>query len=396
MGLPLVALCLVKESGIFFAAGAAAFMTADTLLAGSGPRAAWSRLRRDRPLARAVAVLAIAPLLAIGSWQAYLATHDDPGDGRDAWGTGLRVIAESSGDASRADEIRARFASAWHQIPLRRIAASEDVNAFNWTHRARFSETGGLATGGWLAAFGFTFALAIVCARRRGRAAPVVASGVFLLGMFVFYEAVLLRLYLTAGEHGLLLSSFVRYTNTILFPMWGVAIAWFSPALGPTERRGRSPLESTLLTVGIGALLVFEPPLLTPLYEPRPAQPFRVHVREGAARVSELVGRDARLFVQIPKGALAGRRAAMLTHELTPTPTTVRSRSLAPNLEEAMGHDYFWLLGPSELFEKRFEHVVGLPAPKPGALYRIDRSAGDPRLTRVLDGLPMVPASQRM
>jgi hypothetical protein len=348
-----------------------------------------------RGLRAAISLVILAPVLAVATWQLRLALLDDPARGANAWGVGSRVLTAPEGGTEQAQEIRRRFAIAVREVPLRRLAVSEQHNAFNWTTIDRYRTAGGLATPGWLGVFLLGFLAAMVCADRETRRTVVLPSAMLLLALFTFYELVLLRLYLTAGAHGLMLSSFVRYTNTLMFPMLLVALSWFAPALHRAPGKRSAWSRGVALTGGLALAIFLEPPLLGPLVGPRPIQPFRHRVQEPADRVSAVVEPGARVFVYMPRDAKVGRRAGMLLHAMTPTTTTVRSSTERRVLEEAYEHDYLWLVGTTPEFESQFLEVFGAPPPRPGQLYRIERvDENEVRLRAVLVGLLVLPGTR--
>ncbi len=383
----LFAICLLKESGVFFAGSFALFAVVDSLRLDSGSwRTAARRLSQERAVAGGVALALLAPALAVGSWQLRIALSPETGRGANAWSTGGRVVASSDSDAERDAEVRQRFRIAFEQVPLRRLAVSERINAFNWSYFDQHRSQPGMATRGWLLAFFMATALAAVIADRRSRLTVVLPSAALLLAVFGVYELVLVRLYLTGGERGPLLSSFVRYTNTMLFPMFLVATAWFAPVLAGARRR---TWQAGLLGLGLAALLYWEPPLVEPMLKPREPQPFRAAVRDPAARVAEVMAPGERVFVHLPPTRSTGRgRARMLGHALVPARATVHARISPESTAAALDHDYLWLLGPSPAMEHALRLRVGQEVGA-GVLYRVEGEDPETRLRPVLENLAL-------
>ncbi len=197
-----------------------------------------------------------------------------------------------------------------------------------------------------------------------------------IIGVFGVYTLVLLRVYATDEGHGTLLSSYVRYMNTVLLPMILLSLAWLLPAMSLHRRDARLRWRAPILLAALVALYAVETPYFKPLYTPRPHLDFRRLTEPWTDHITAQIKPGRSLFVYVPR--LYGPSARLaLTYQLTPVPITLRSH--LPDDEavrEALSHDYLWIFETTPDLEEKLPKTIGGAELEARAVYRVERGPG--------------------
>jgi hypothetical protein len=188
------------------------------------------------------------------------------------------------------------------------------------------------------------------------------------------YIVALYLTYRSAGESGLLLSSYTRYVHTIALPMLIVCFAPLLPAFrGQEPDRGWRvvgrpvPLPSVLALAGCVTLYVFETPYLRPVFERNSVLELRLQVEPMAQAMHSLAGRSS-VWVYLPGDLSNGFVGHLFQYLMAPTPTHVeRNKEFLERTPDAVladwsKFDYVWLPTTLEAeTARRFTDVAGLP-----------------------------------
>jgi len=384
---PLFALTLIKEPAVFFAGSAALFVAFHHLVTKAGGLGAGIRLlRSDHRAAAALCFVLVTPLLAVGSWQVRLASLESDHPPRSVWGTGARVIGDTDYETGFEDLVVERFVEVFLGQPMSRSKESEELNAFRYPGPMNAKEGLRFSTLGWLLCFGAASCAAWACAQGRDQKRKIALMTATLLVVFAAYATSLLRVYVTDGEYGTRLSSYVRYVNTALFPMLLISLAWFLPATTLRHFEPRSRWCAPVLLAFLSTLYAIETPNFKPLHTVRPMHPFRVWTQPMSDRIAKEVGAGHSLFVYVLPKYEASRLIRMaLVYQLTPVRATVRATIPDDQvLLEALEHDYIWIFSRTPELVDRFRSAFGSEPPQPGVVYRIDRRSGALELIPIL------------
>jgi hypothetical protein len=250
---------------------------------------------------------------------------------------------------------------------------SRQFNAFTYSIRDLFADRYRLTTFGLFVTF-FIWWTALVVFVLRGLERwkwGTVAAGVAFTG--AAYITALYFTYRSAGEYGLLLSSYIRYVHTVALPMLIVSFAPLLPAFRSEQEQpwriaGRSlQVRPFLALVACIGLYVFETPYLRPVFEKNAGIPLRQELEPITASIRSAVGRSS-VWLYLPNDLPNGFVGHLLQYLMAPTPTYVeRDKSfLERSPEEAFAEwsrfDYVWL--PTEIdpaLANRFEEIAGMP-----------------------------------
>jgi hypothetical protein len=378
LALPLFVLTLLKESGVFFAASAALFLVLHHLVHAVGsPAEILRQLRGDRRTAALMCLVLLTPAVAVASWQLRLALLDSDEPPRSAWGIGSRALSRSDDAVSQEALVVRRFVEVFLEQPTSRSEASERFNAFNYTMMPEYRNGGRFSTLGWLVFYVFASGLAFLCARDRERKRAIALLTLYLLAVFAVYGFVMLRVYVTDEGHGALLSSYLRYVNTALLPMVLLSLAWFLPATSFLRPEAQGSWHAPVLTAVLVALFAMETPYFKPLYVARRHHDFRRVTEPWTEQVAARIEAGRSLFVYLPQPG-GGLLSWILTYQLTPLPTAVRSGLPEEDpLREALAHDYVWIVETTPELDDKLRSASATTRLLSNFVYRVeDRSGG--------------------
>lgn len=370
--LPLTALALIKESSVAFSLAAAGIL--GSLL--------WLRLwkasgRVVLPALRGLFVIiavTLPALLCLQVWEWHLDRIGAPADLEAV----ARVVTGLAGGSEQANrerdaEITRRFVEVFSGQQLSNDAVSRQFNAFTYSIRDLFTDRYRLTTLGLFVTFSIWW-IALVVFVLRGFERwkwGAVAAGVAFTG--AAYIAALYFTYRSAGEYGLLLSSYMRYVHTVALPMLIVSFAPLLPAFRSEQEQswriaGRSlQVRLILALVACIGLYVFETPYLRPVLEKNAGIPLRHELEPITASIRSAVGRSS-VWLYLPNDLPNGFVGHLLQYLMAPTPTYVERDGsfLERSPEEAFAEwsrfDYVWL--PTEIdpaLANRFAEIAGMP-----------------------------------
>jgi hypothetical protein len=371
---PACVLTLLKESGLFLALCAAAFVPFHQLVAhGLGPGALRRLLRSG--------LLLLVPLLAVASWQLRLASLEGPAPSVDVWSVPASLLSGTDEDVVDRAELRARMLEVFLAQPLARSAVDESFNESSYRLMDRYPP--GPGTAGWLGlSLGFS-ALAWLAVRDRRVRIAIVTSAVFLLAVLAAYLVLLMDVYATDfGEVGSELPGYVRYVSTIVLPMVLLPLAMLLPVLSgggsDAARDGRRLLVAFAVAL---ALHLLGRPYLPPLLRAREQPPFARVSEPWTRRVLEATGRDGRIWVSYPHAG-GFMPVIVLRYQLAPLRASIQfvtAERLGRErlLGQIVQSDFVWLLrtGPA------LEAALAGFAPErlePLALYRVRHEGTTP------------------
>ncbi len=372
--LPLTLLALVKGSSLEFALAAAAIIATLAVIRARSELSEWLPAARHG-LSLFVAV-AVSALLALQVWGWHLDRIGAPQDLEAVGG----IVSGLSGeievvDAEQGAEITRRFIEVFVGQQLSRDGVSSQFNAFSYSIRDLFTDSWRISTLGLFVAYTLWWAgLSLLLLRGAERLQwTLVAAGVGLTGVAYIFALYLTYRY-SAGEYGLVMSSYMRYVHTIALPMVLVSFAPLLPAFRNSAAApvvslsGRLlPVPSVLALAAFLALYYFETPYLRPVYEPHATVPLRQQLEPLATDIHSRAG-ESSVWVYLPNDYPNGFLGQLMQYLLAPTPATIErdtsflDRSSAEVLREWSAFDYVWLAGELETDQaRRFSELAGYP-----------------------------------
>ncbi|MEL7298038.1 MAG: hypothetical protein AAGJ86_10275 [Pseudomonadota bacterium] len=353
LALPLAVLTLLKDTGIAFAAAGAGLAAAIVFI---------ERARKTprRSFAHAVSAVLIAALVlapAFGGRVSWSMNRDAAGVANDAQSMGNIVdgVVRGKRILSEADSalVETRFLDAFLNQQISKDAVSAQYNAYSYDMADAYTDRWRLSTAGFYGLFAVFFIIVLALGRRHLRPAwAIAAAGLLVTGLC--YSLMLYLSYQFAfGERGLILSSYVRYTHSIVLAMWLLMLAAALPTIGalqPDTSRPAKPAYrgAIVMLAGLAIFCVFETPYLKPLYETNRRIPQRDQNAALMTAISETL-RDRKLWVYFPNDMPNGMLGHIMQYQLTPTPTTIeRARTFATladaDIERVLReHDVIWL-----------------------------------------------------
>lgn len=372
--LPLTTLALLKESSFAFAVAAAGIM--GTLIFLNTWRKAGRPMTSAAQAACLALIITIPAALCLQAWQWRLDNIGAPTEHKAVGGivSGLTADTEAV-DAAQGAEISRRFLEVFSEQQLSNDGVSHQFNAFSYPIRELFTDRYRLTTLGLFVVFALWWtALLLLMLRGSERWTwGAVACGIAVTGTG-FVASLYLTYRYTAGEQGLLLSSYTRYVQTVALPMLIVCFAPLLPAFRQREQESafqiagmRVPHSSILALAGCIALYVFEPPYLRPVFERNHIIELRTQIEPITQAVHAAVGRSP-VWLWLPNDQPNGFIGRLFQYLMAPTPVYVeREEGFLAQPSEAIleswsRFDFVWL--PVEIepaLSNRFVEVTGLP-----------------------------------
>lgn len=393
----LCVLALIKDVGVAFALSASAIMALILL------RREWtSDARVWKPLGRSAtlfAALGLPAVLCVLLWTWNRDSIGAPHDIQSVRGISAGLIASgASSDEKVNEEITRRFREVFVHQQLSNDEVSWQFNAFTYPIRELFQDRFRLTTFWFLAIYvGWWLALIAFMRPQEERWTWGIMAAGLLLSSVGYFSSLYLSYRFAFGEKGLLLSSYLRYAQSIVLPMLLVSVSPLLPGFN-TEAAGAKTLTSRhLASAGalkfsavLLALLVFERPFVLPTLFPNPRHDVRQQLEPAARAVQTVVG-ASRLWVYLPYDQPNEFVGWLLTYLLTPTPVIVEREPDAfrhgPSALATAWRDidYVWIVGP--LNQDEAETLARLTdRPPTFGLFRVARDAtGELRVHQVAE-----------
>ena len=368
--LPLSALALFKNAGLFFALAVPVMLL--LLL--------WLRLRDTST--RAHKRLAPTLLLVLIAWiSGPLITTSAWSHNRDALGTthgilsapglvGILTGKVTLQDPQRAQTVNAMFSDVFFHQQLSKNNISDKLNEFSYNAMPLFQDRFRLTTASFLILYlawsGFLIWRIAPASLRLDWAVGLAA----MLGIALAYITLL---YLTYLFHLNGLVSYIRYVHSVILALLLAGMAPLLPVFAPPSGSpGESgavpgrPLAAIIFTFALLALLVVEKPHIQSLLRPvaSPLTAFRSDIRPVTDRVRTAVG-DRRLWLYLPDPNPHNLTSRILLYELAPTPTTVNrdfaffDQSRDAILEAWSGYDFVWVPLDSPELDEKLRSIAG-------------------------------------
>ncbi|MDJ0758581.1 MAG: hypothetical protein QNJ19_04240 [Woeseiaceae bacterium] len=385
---PVAAMCLLKTVGIFFVLVAAGCM----IMAGFGH---WLASRSPTPL-KSFGVASAAVLLAL---VATLAWHLDRGAaGIEATGTSTdgMVANLTSGESMFSDTERALISARFVDVVMNQQISKDEVSrqfhAFNYEAVPLYTDSFRLTTVTLLLiSLGF---IPLAYARLAGSdirlgwaacAATLWLATIAYLGMlYVGY------VYISESDNGLILSSYIRYSHSLILPLIVVLVAIALPVLAGESRADSQPDRQSLTNLGFVAalallLIVFETPYLKFLYTTHRSPDLRFAVEPTTASVRNTIG-DGSLQVFVDFNDPNGFIRHMMRYQLTPGRASVDLvdesfvSDTAQYLAVNSSTDYVWIASSDAALLSAVASASGNDAAR---VFRVNRETNDPLLIPV-------------
>lgn len=371
--LPLAVLVLIKTTGVFFAVAVSGIIA--LLLVMQKDNA--SRTGLSRRWFKAVAFPSIALVLCMSILSIWNFNRDSlgVGDGQGEAASLLGSIASGESVLSEAqqEELTRRFVEVLMHQQISKDEVSAQYNAFSYPIMGAFNERFRLTTFSMLGFSLIAIFLAwyAVLANENRLTWLVAAASTWLTGVVYIAGLYLGYRYASRSDYDLLLSSYVRYSHSMLLP---IALFCFSPLLplfkgaqAPTVKLGENwfvERRFCIFAVTLFAMYVFESPYLRPLYAEQPPHDFRVQTEPVTDRMRELTG-DSPLWVFFPNDVENGALGQMLQYQLSPGRVHVEEDSArlltetATLREELRNWDYIWFANKNPEFQNAIEKLLG-------------------------------------
>lgn len=380
-------LVLVKDVGLFFAAGALGLGALLALLDARSEGGAGASGRRATPWILAL----VLPLALHLTWGPYL-RH--AGLRAETQGTGRAAAGLLSGQrTAQSAVIRERFWSVFWTARLGRPAVLCDHNEFSWELLAEYPADRRLSTAGYLALWLGLWAISVASLRDRSARARLAALGAGLAALAATYVALLAIGYqYFFDDWGVHIPSYDRYVHTLVLPLLLVLLAVQLPErpLRPRPRAGRDARYLAACAVVLAYALLEAPSArtLATLHEQAVDHPNRTRFVIPAVAALRRALPDGAAFLTIIPVADNGMLANLVRYELAPTrmllgPGDLLERAPAQIVDALRGHDHVWIFPVDVRAGERLTALLGPPPPTPGVLYRIERHDGRVALTPV-------------
>lgn len=389
--LPLATVVLFKSTGFFY------------VLALSGICGLLLLLHRSvasKPLTSRLLRSAVVPLGAIALSVTLMVTWNM---NRDAAGMAVPVDTtsnlagsllerDSAFSAEEQQEITRRFMEVLFKQQISKNELSSQFNAFSYPMMPLYTDRFRLTTFSFLALAAVALLVQFLYLFRRDRRLQwAVASGLTWLTA-VAYIGVLFMGYrfIANDQNGFNLSSYIRYSHSMLLPLLIVLFAPMVPAFQPedgTRIRFGDKLAvrrtSLIFAAAFGAFFVVETPYLKPVYTTQQPPDLRLQLEPMTLALRQQIG-EAPLWVYFPNSMANGFIAQLLQFQLSPGRVTVEEDfdALTNNptavRSELADFDYAWFIIQSPEIDAALESLVG--GEITARIFRIEKDGGDIQL----------------
>ncbi len=371
--LPLAVIVLTKTTGVFFAMAVAGIIALLLLV----PKTNEPQESMSRRWLRAAAFPSVTLVLCLSILFVWNSNRDslavEAGEGEAASLLGSIVSGQSVLTDRQQQELTRRFVEVLMHQQISKDEVSAQYNAFSYPIMSAFTERFRLTTFSMLgfsliAIFLAWYALLAKEIRLRWLVASLstwLTGVVYIAGLYLGYR------YASKSDYDLLLSSYVRYSHSMLLP---IALFCFSPLLPLFEGAQAKPVKLGeklfvekrffIFAILLLAMYVFESPYLRPLYSEQPPHEFRVQTEPITERMRELTG-NSPLWVFFPNDVENGVLGQMLQYQLSPgrvhvEETSVRLLTDPDSLrEELRNWEYIWVANKNPEFQPAIEALIG-------------------------------------
>jgi hypothetical protein len=394
--LPLVLVVLIKTTGVFFVLAAAGIIT---LLLLAGPDKGAAPIARHTVWSRAVVFPVTTVILCLSILVVWNVNRDSlevgAGEGSAGEVVSHLVAGESIFDESQQVELTRRFIDVVLHQQISKDETSAQFNAFSYPAMPVYTDRFRLTTASLL---GLSLIALLLIWRTivppEKRLLWAISAGCVWLTA-VAYIVVLYFGYrfVSATENGLILSSYVRYSHSMLLP---VVLFCFAPLLPAFAGRHTSPVRlnekivvgrhSLVFSIALLALLIFEPPYLEPIYVTQQPPEFRLQTEATTSQLREEIG-ESSLWVFFPNNFSNGLIGQILQYQLSPGRTHVEQDAAVVFedqellREELHKWEYAWFPASDPELDAALERLIGGPVTE--RLYRINVIDGQIRFAPI-------------
>ena len=390
--LPLAVIVLMKSTGVFFVLAAAGIMTLVSLAhkdPGSAGSAPGKRLRHAAVLPFATIVMCISIL------SAWNVNRDSIGTGEDATSTmgvvNLLVQRDSGVDSAEQAELARRYIDVVLHQQISKDEVSAQFNAFSYPIMPLFTKSLRLTTASLI---GFSLLAMLLLWRTEvptdSRQSWAIGAGGVWLSAVAYIGILYLGYRSVAGtENGFGLSSYIRYSHSMLLP---VVLFCFAPLVPAFAESRRLPVNlganvavsrhTVIFSLALAALFAFERPYLQPLYTTQRPPDIRMLTERMTNQLRAAIG-DARLWILFPAVDSNGFTSQLLQYQLSPGPTHVEEDATtllgdhAALKSELRNWEYMWFAVKGPKLDSALERLIGEKVAE--RVFRID--ASDDKIT---------------
>ena len=390
--LPLGVIVMIKSTGVFFALAASGILALLFLVhqrAGATVFPPSVRLRRALVFPVATIVLCVSIL------SAWNINRDSIGSGVDDTSTssvvGRLIARESIFDTAQQAELSRRFIEVVVHQQISKDELSAQYNAFSYPLMPLFKESFRLTTASLLGlSLIAMFLLWRTIVPPDSRQSWAIVGGCVWLAAVAYIGILYLGYrYVSGNDHGLILSSYVRYAHSMLLPVVLFCFAPLVPAfagdhtppvkLGDNLDVGRHSIISSLSLL---ALLAFERPYLEPAYTTQRPPEIRMVTERMTSQLRDAIG-DARLWILFPAVDSNGFLSHLLQYQLSPGSAYVEQDAMVllgdhtALKSDLRNWEYMWFAVKGPELDSALERLIGEEAVE--RVFRID--ASDDKIT---------------
>lgn len=369
--IPLSALVLFKSTGFFYVVAVSGIVAFFILL---GPVLRVVAL--PRRLASAAGLPAAAVILSLLIMFAWNANRDAAGIPVpiDTTGeiAGSLLERDSVFSQQEQDEIERRFREVFFKQQISKDEISSQYNAFSYPMMPLYTDRFRLTTFSFLALAAVAMLLQWLYVFPRDRKVLCgMASGLTWLTAVAYIGILFMGYrYIANNDNGLNLSSYIRYSHSMLLPVLIMVFAPLLPAFrspGDAQLALGEDISVSRTSAVFSALLVlfmfFETPYLQPLVTTQTPPDLRLQTETLTIRIRQKIG-DAPLYVFFPNAMTNGFIGQMLQFQLSPGRTVV-GEDIRELLEDpqAFGqaladYEYAWFPIQSEEIDLALEPML--------------------------------------
>ena len=396
--LPVAAMVLLKDAGLYFALAATGIMAllvcwkhaykGDHRQIGQGLKAG--------VLIAGIAVIGAA--LVTASWNMNRNALDIPSATISISGI-LSGIASGESDLSEEElsELRRRFRDVVMDQQISKNEITAMYNAYTYGLKSQFTDRFRLTTASAIILFVIWQVVVLSKLARPGQRGRWAIIAVGMLATLLLYLVVLSLSYRFAfDERALSLSSYLRYVHTALLPMLLLVFLPLLPAFRGADEEVfelpngvRLPSGATIFAALLVVLYVVETPYLKPLYTAHAPPPIHTQLEPLSTRVANVV-KDQRVWIYFPVPDSNGLIGRILKFQMTPVRTEVSVDPALfanePGLMQKLVSEWDYLWFPIQAPELDEQLKLHFGEDLKQRLFRVERNAGGVTVT-ALDGI---------
>jgi len=387
-GLPLSAIVLFKEIGLYFGLAFIGLVLVLELLRGKlhNQKSLFFNIKEKKRVILILSLLAISMFLVLKVW-GIRQTSVGVGEHSQSMSKIVKTLLLNDSKVlkdDKATEVKKRFWEVVTYQQLHKEKISLNYNEFSYGTMSKYTKNIKLTTIGSFLFFIFMFVLLYFSIDAKNKKVETNVIGSYLLFIGIVYLFILYFSFLVAfGNGALRIPSYVRYMNIAILPLMLIGFSLMLPLYYDKEyfkKKSKYALKLFLIALATITILIFiTKPYLKPLYS-QLENGFRTKVDKATENILKKVPHKSTIFVVFPvrnNGSLNN----ILRYSLIPARATVSHRDFDKETSKEMmdiyaKYDYVWFTSLNQEIINKNRKILRAKGKKGVfTLYKIEKNS---------------------